>query len=176
MDRGNITEDSWVIISHKHRFIFIKTNKTAGTSIEIALSRFCGYDDVITPIGRDEIIRRHLTSRVAQNYKLPYSKYTLLDWAWSIYNLKGLRFTQHCSAQRIKKYIGENIWNNYHKFCFERNPWDRVISLYYWVYKTEPRPSIAEFLDSDIPQRLKKRGYYNYTIGGGNCSRPCLPV
>ncbi|MEL6382956.1 MAG: chondroitin 4-O-sulfotransferase, partial [Cyanobacteria bacterium J06626_18] len=31
-----------MIISHEYKFIFLKTRKTAGTSIEIALSKFCG--------------------------------------------------------------------------------------------------------------------------------------
>jgi hypothetical protein len=31
-----------MIISPAHRFIFIKTRKTAGTSMEIALAKFCG--------------------------------------------------------------------------------------------------------------------------------------
>jgi len=37
-----------VIASHRHRFVFVKTRKTAGTSLEIALSRHCGPDDVVT--------------------------------------------------------------------------------------------------------------------------------
>ena len=57
-----------MILSHKHKFIFIKTRKTAGTSIEIALSRFCGKDDIITPISpEDEKIRKKIGVK-PQNY------------------------------------------------------------------------------------------------------------
>jgi hypothetical protein len=42
-----------MIISHKHKFIFIKPQKSAGTSVELLLSRICGPDDVITPLGYD---------------------------------------------------------------------------------------------------------------------------
>ena len=47
-----------MIISHEHKFIFLKTRKTAGTSIELALSGLCGPDDIITPISpNDEPLR-----------------------------------------------------------------------------------------------------------------------
>ena len=39
-----------MIISHARSFIFIKTRKTAGTSVEVYLSQHCGPEDVITPI------------------------------------------------------------------------------------------------------------------------------
>ena len=38
-----------MIVSHEHKFIFLKTIKTAGTSIEAALAQICGPDDIITP-------------------------------------------------------------------------------------------------------------------------------
>jgi len=37
-----------MIVSRRHRFIFIKTHKTAGTSIEISLSRYCGASDIVS--------------------------------------------------------------------------------------------------------------------------------
>ena len=39
-----------MIVSFQHEFIFVKTRKTAGTSIEMALTPFCGPDDIVTPI------------------------------------------------------------------------------------------------------------------------------
>ena len=47
-----------MIASHAHRFVFVKTRKTAGTSLEIALSRHCGPDDIVTRISpEDEELR-----------------------------------------------------------------------------------------------------------------------
>ena len=39
-----------MIVSHKYRFIFLKTKKTAGTSIELALTKLCSEDDIVTPL------------------------------------------------------------------------------------------------------------------------------
>lgn len=156
-----------MIVSHKYKFIFIKTTKTAGTSIEIALSRFCGPADIITPmVPEDEKIRQNLGYPGAQNYLAPFFDYGLKDLARLIIrrNLK-LRFYNHISAREIRHYLGREIWNQYYKFCVERNPWDRVLSLYYWHYKQESRPLLKEFLDTDLPyQLLKKRGFNLYTI------------
>ena len=55
----------------------------------------------------------------------------------------------------------------YVNFCFERNPFDRVVSLYYWCCRTAPRPSIAEFLTSDQIGLLTTRGIDLYTTKTG---------
>jgi len=135
-----------MIISRKYKFIFLKTNKTAGTSIEIALSKLCGDKDIITPITpEDEMIRYKLNYRGPQNFQ---------------------GFYNHISAEQVRRRIGEQSWNDYYKFCFERNPWDRVISLYYDFNRTEPRPEMSEFVGSNVLQILKVRGIEIYCIDG----------
>ena len=43
-----------MILSKVHNFIFLKTTKTAGTSFEIALSKYVGPEDVVTPISEED--------------------------------------------------------------------------------------------------------------------------
>jgi len=61
-------------------------------------------------------------------------------------------------AERVRGLIGTNIWNEYFKFCFERNPWDKALSLYFWRTRNEPqsRPSLLEFLRHENEKRLAK--------------------
>lgn len=157
-----------MILSHKYKFIFIKTNKTAGTSVEIALSQFLGDDDVITPIvEEDEQTRRDLGYRGPQNYLAPAREYNLRGVASFVFKgKKQPRFFNHIPARRVRAHVGEQVWNDYYKFCFERNPWDRVISHYYWLYKSEPRPAIPKYLQSSDVRKLKRRGIELYTIDG----------
>ena len=156
-----------MIISHKYKFIFLKTQKTAGTSIEIALSKYCGADDIITPVSpEDEKTRRDLGYPGPQNY-LSIWDYGVLYVAKRLLKRgKKPRFYNHISAKKVRANIGEQVWNSYYKFCFERNPWDRIVSQYYWRYRSEPRPTISEFVGSKSPLCLKRKGFELYTIDG----------
>jgi hypothetical protein len=63
-----------MIVSHERKFIFLKTRKTAGTSLEIALSKYCGPRDVLAPINFDEDMRRQVSGRGKQNHARPVWK------------------------------------------------------------------------------------------------------
>ena len=155
-----------MIVSHTYKFIFFKTRKTAGTSIEIALSRFCGEQDTITPITpEDEELRQELGIRGPQNCDIPFGKYTLRNWGRYVMRQKRARFYNHMPARRARSLVGSGIWDTYYKFCFERNAWDKAISLYYWRTRDKkPRPSLLEFLHSTDSKPLSN--FAIYTING----------
>lgn len=154
-----------MIISHRHRYIFIKTRKTAGTSIEIALSVNCGDDDVVTPVvSADEAARQAAGGCSPRNCCIPWSRWKPRDWLRGIVRRERPEFTNHSGASFVRQHVPPHVWNNYFKFCFERNPFDKLISMYYWKHPTEPRPSIEEFVHS--PRLVNASDYDRYTIKG----------
>jgi hypothetical protein len=161
-----------MIVSHKHKFVFIKTAKTAGTSIEVGLSKFCGDADIITPLGfpEDEALRQEQGFRGPQNYILPYTTYKIKDWGRLILKKERPQFRTHTSARKARSLLGPDVWKSYFKFCFERNPWDKVISQYHWKRnrgKWESPSSLSEFILSGEASLIsRKRGFYLYTING----------
>jgi hypothetical protein len=151
-----------VIVSHRHRLIFIKTRKTAGTSIEIALAKFCGDADIITrDTAADQALRAELGVRGPQHeYGIPYRDYRVADWRRLLLRGERARFKNHMAAERIRKLVGEAVWRDYYKVCVERNPWDKAVSLYYWrTRSSEPRPPLLDFL-----RRVSRRSLSNFHL------------
>jgi hypothetical protein len=156
-----------MILSHKYKFIFLKTKKTAGTSIEIALSKFCGPDDIITPISeKDEQTRRQLGYRGPQNYLPATNGSAWNDKLVALGLMKPKRFYNHMSAAEVKALVDDKVWNEYYKFCVERNPWDRMTSLYYWIFREKPAPPFSQFVRSRKYRMLKNGGRNVYTLSG----------
>jgi len=120
-----------MIVSHKYRFIFVKTLKTAGTSIEVFLSPFCGPEDILTPISPQ--VEPHRPR-----------------------NHDG--FFNHMPAHEIRECVGHSVWNDYFKFCVERNPWDKVLSYYHMMnHRQNDTLAFDQFLrGTDFPINYPK--------------------
>lgn len=141
-----------MIVSHQHRLIFLKTRKTAGTSVEIALSRICGPDDTITRLTEeDEELRRSVGGRGPQHYESP-------PLAVKAFN--------HMPARGVRRAVGREVWRDYYRFAIERNPWDLVVSQYYWRYRNEQPPPFAEFVHRPVVQRLADTNARIYRLRG----------
>ena len=90
-----------MIVSHRHRFIFVHLGRTGGRSLTEALARHCGPRDIIT-----------WTSGQVPGQ-----------------NAAG--FGRHDAAREIRAKVGERVFSDYFKFTFERNPWEKIVSRYW---------------------------------------------
>jgi hypothetical protein len=101
-----------MIISHKYKFIFIKTRKVAGTSIERILHPLLGDDDIHSKLPRESVLAKNCSQSIDEH----------VGWEWIADN-----------------YPQE--WDSYYKFTIERNPWDKLASGYFYFqnfYPTDP--------------------------------------
>lgn len=130
--------------------------KVASTSMEIWLSQLCGEDAIITPIAQeDEEMRSNLGYRGPQNYEIPLRNYSLRDWGRRIIKDRKPRpLKNHDSIRRIKNHYPE--YSNFFSFSFERNPWDKAVSYYYYsLYQRNA--DTDEFCISDLIDAAPKR-------------------
>ena len=114
-----------MIISHKYKFIFIKTRKTAGTTIEYNISKYLGKYDIIPPSNQSIYLSQNYI------YDTKISKFLKKVKLTKIGRTFEKKFTEHEHAFDLKKKINKNFFDNYFKFCVEREPVDKCISYYF---------------------------------------------
>ena len=160
-----------MIISHEHKFIFLKTRKTAGTSVEIVLSQLCGPGDIITPITpNDEPARAD--GRGPQNWRVHgwwQSRQPLFQRYWFKVSAKDYGFYNHIPAPQARALLNDDkMWRSYFKFAFDRNPWDRQVSAYHFRYRRKDNPpSFSAYMRR--PRRAWINNYEIYSIDGEPC-------
>ena len=158
-----------MIISNRHKFIFLKTQKTAGSSVELALSELCGPDDVITPMKCEEN-NRQPHSRGPQNYEVPEAYHPpgarLLLRLGMKPRRVGLEYYQHMPASELQKRMNISDFENYKKVTIVRNAWDREVSLYFWATRRQDeKPSFERFVRRRV-WRPEMKTFNIYSIDG----------
>ena len=119
-----------MIVSHRHRFVFVKTRKTAGTSIEVFLSPRCGEEDIVTPLEPPEPGHRPRNFRGLSN---PFTAAARREpWLRTAKRFAtATRYYNHMPAALVRERVGATVWGEYLTFCVERNPWDKVVSMWH---------------------------------------------
>ena len=157
-----------MIISHAHRFIFLKTEKCAGTSIELALSQICGPDDVITRVSPEDENAR--VGRGPQHEMIP-AQYRVPSWRMKRLlgrspARSGTVYFNHMTAAALRRAMDPDVFDSYRKVTVVRNPWDQEVSLYYWLTRNERRrPSFDSFVQTPS-RRSQRKNFDIYAIEG----------
>ncbi|MEI6096769.1 MAG: sulfotransferase family 2 domain-containing protein [Alphaproteobacteria bacterium] len=105
-----------MLLSHRHKFIFLKSTKTAGTSVEMLLEPLCLPPGTSLP---DEE-RAQQVSEFGIIGRRGGAKPQAESDTWF----------NHMSASAIKELVAPEIWEAYVKITIVRNPFSRVLSAF----------------------------------------------
>ncbi|MDA9159651.1 sulfotransferase family protein [Rhodobacteraceae bacterium] len=123
-----------MIYSLKHKFLFIKTRKTAGSTLEGVLYPILGSKDVCTGSQRD--------GTPNLNCKPNSNGHVIIDT--------------------------KTIPSDFLSFSIERNPFDKVVSSYFWHLNMKPnifgQMSFPEYIDAGALLPLDWDAYQNCDV------------
>jgi len=97
-----------MIISNSQKYVFIHINKSAGTSVTNALAEQLSWNDLALGLPP-------MTGKLEARYREKYGLY------------------KHCTALEVRRVVGQQVWENFYKFSFVRNPYAKAVSAYTYV-------------------------------------------
>ena len=130
-----------MLISPQHRFIFFKPLKCAGSSVEFSLLKHCSEHALCTGGTPGEV----------QMGYVELNNHTFTDG--KKYHL----FNSHTwPALFFERIANTAQWNDYKKISIVRNPWDTVVSWYWWsMYRLGRHSLLIDEKDDDYLTKLK---------------------
>ncbi|MEP4891919.1 MAG: sulfotransferase family 2 domain-containing protein [Aliiglaciecola sp.] len=112
-----------MLMSHAHKFIFIHIYKTAGTSIT---NEFVPYCRILDRLAYQNWFSRGIYGQINN----------LMGWS----NDGMKQFTgyhKHARACEVEAKFGSEAFASYYKFAFVRNPFDLIVSLYFYIMQSK---------------------------------------
>lgn len=127
-----------MLVSHRKKFIYTKTIKTGGTSVEVYFEPYC------FPPGEYRFTRS----------RPPYESET------GIVGFRGVKrandgndWYNHMPAADIRARVGDEVWNSYFKFCCIRDPFDKLVSAFHFFIL--PKDQCFDLSFDDVRRRFR---------------------
>lgn len=136
-----------MLISHKDKFVFIHIQKTAGMSVmDALLPRARMLDRLVYEFGASRRVVGAINAR--------------LGWS-DEGNRRFTGYHKHATALEVRTGFGERRFDSYYTFAFVRNPFDWLVSLFYYIRQSKAHRMhdlaanvpFAEFLDLHVARR-----------------------
>jgi hypothetical protein len=133
-----------MLLSVSHRFIFFHVNKAAGTSVQRALEHFGDRPS------DNSLSRLKSKLRLTRDYRKRF-------------------YAEHVHASQLRKQMPREVYDEYLKFAFVRNPWDWLASTYHYLCNTPTHrhhrrvtamTSLAEYVDFEIARGKRSQAAF----------------
>lgn len=136
-----------MIISYRHRFIFLHSPKTGGSSIKMHFASWLGPHDILLGARKerraarlranararfDALSTRKADSVLAVARSLSGASGRVWKYQEQVYARHFGHAVDHPSAAQIRAF-DETAWGTHFKFSFTRNPYERLVSTYLFL-------------------------------------------
>ena len=138
-----------LVISKKHKYIFFHLPKNAGVSLSRAL------------IAEEKLlqIKRYFSYLCRISLKKKDNFY------FSIKDKELIFFNSHITCYNFYDIFNKFFFNNYEKIAVVRNPWDRMVSRYFYSKKVNLKFkdfTFEEFVNFDIKNNMHILNQYRF--------------
>jgi hypothetical protein len=150
-----------VLVSFHKRFIYTKTVKTAGTSVEVFFEPYC--------LPPEEYEPTHYRGETITDYGVVGYR--------GVNRPADAQWYNHMPAAHIRKYLGDDVWNEFFKFCVVRNRYDKLLSMFLFQLD-QPNKAYIETQDFSVLRHdfldwIRRRRFVvdrnKYLIDGSVC-------
>lgn len=138
-----------VLVSHDYKFIYLKTKKTAGTTVDAFFERFC-----IPVEERDSHVSKHSAQQRITDSGIIGSRRggnSTDEWR------------NHKPASVVRELLGHTVFNSYLKFAVIRNPFDKAVSIYHYQNGAK-HGTFVEFVQKGMLDKLAQPKRGKHTI------------